>query len=647
MKKTLITEINRIQELMGKPLITEATVLTKAIDELAILLSKAFKNIDGTLKKLIDDLNSPGITNAVKLNILTKLSKANQKMAEMIIPRIMKSLPQNVKDQISNFEADIPIFIRNKRAQGINVTNVDAGIDNFLNNMTGLNDDIRFMMKKYFTDYADKFLRNSPPPVVKPKIPVRQTSIQGKIIRFNDVLLSYLPILKKIEQKIIDDIGQYTKFKDEALRAPNLSSAQIEANVNAKRFLDRIDLNLGLLNRKNKELSDGIVESLKTTISKNKNDKGVLNSTGQIAQEALEKLKNKDTEIGLGDYFKSTDPNSTLWKEISELRNRRTEQLKTMFSKPKFDTVLHQGAQTFRFMTGDIVNVLKRIWKDPLKIPRILVTETGARIFNYTLKLAAAETIYDTLWHIGYRKDDQEISQMVKNHPEIAKFIEFTGPDYKPYFEDKFDEKYKGFALDFLANGMINWVEKIGMTIPIAYITKFLMEISGEGMLAAWFNKQRDKLITIRDSDLSPEEKQNKINEILSESDSWIETWIGKLGNESAETLEFKISKEFAALEKPTVFTNDEKGFKDWCVANQKSFKSYNKDNNGLGETTDGKVWKFKDGTFKRFFTDDEKGFKDWCVENRESFKSYNGGYGRTTDGKVWEFKDGTFQPVI
>ena len=602
MKKTLITEINRIQELMGKPLIAEQKLITKVIDELAILLAKTFKNIDGTLKKLIDDLTSPGITNARKLNILTKLSKANQKMAEMIIPRIMKSLPQNVKDQISIFEADIPIFIRDERALRRTVTEIsedmDRGVDDFLNNMTGLNDDIRFMMKKYFTDYTNKFLRDSPPPVVKPpKIPVRQTSIQGKITRFKDVLLSYPEDIKKIEQKIIDDIEQYKKFKDEALRAPDSSSVQINAEVNATRFLNRIDLNLGLLNRKNKELSDGIVKSLKTTVNKNR-DKGVLNSTGQIAQDALDELKNKDTEIGLGDYFKSTDPNSTLWKEISELRNRRTEQLKTMFSKPKFDTVGKWGAQTFRFMTGDIPNVLKRILKDPLKIPRILLTETGARILNYTLKLAAAETIYDVLWHIGYRKDDQEISQMVKNNPRWAKFIEFTGPDYKPYFEDKFDEKYKGAALDFLANGMINWVEKIGMTIPIAYILNFIKEIAGEGKLADWFHKQRDKLIKIRDSDLSPEEKQNKINEILSESDSWIETWIGKLGNESAETLEFKISKELAALKPKQVFPNTEAGFKDWCENQnpKKVFKSYEF---GVGETTDGTFWKFKDGTFE------------------------------------------------
>jgi hypothetical protein len=44
---------------------------------------------------------------------------------------------------------------------------------------------------------------------------------------------------------------------------------------------------------------------------------------------------------------------------------------------------------------------------------------------------------------------------------------------------------------------------------------------------------------------------------------------------------------------------------------------------------------------------DSEPGFKNWCVANQKSFKSYNGGFGKTTDGQVWEFKNGTFQLFI
>jgi hypothetical protein len=235
MKKTLITEINRIQELMGKPLITEQKVITKVIDELAILLAKTFKNIDGTLKKLIDDLNSPKNTNDVKLNILTKLSKANKKMEGMIIPRVMNSLPQNVKDQISKFKDDIPISIKNIEAKGGKVKNVDAGIDKFLNNMTGLNDDIRFMLKKYFTDYADKFLRDSPSPVVrnpKPKTieyvmgqglddikPLSNNDFikLGKLYRQTGLGKSFIMAMRQFSEDVINMINKDYKLMDENL----------------------------------------------------------------------------------------------------------------------------------------------------------------------------------------------------------------------------------------------------------------------------------------------------------------------------------------------------------------------------------------------------------------------------------------------
>ena len=75
MKKTLITEINRIQELMGKPLITEIKIPVGVIDDLGTYLLKTFKNIDVKLKDLIDNLKSTKISGTEKLNILTKLSK--------------------------------------------------------------------------------------------------------------------------------------------------------------------------------------------------------------------------------------------------------------------------------------------------------------------------------------------------------------------------------------------------------------------------------------------------------------------------------------------------------------------------------------------------------------------------------------------
>jgi hypothetical protein len=590
MKKTLITEINRIQELMGKPLITEQKLITKVIDDLAVFLAKNFSKVDIKLKTLIDRLKLKTTSNDVKLNILAQLSRMNKSMADVIIPRVMNTLPQEVKDQITKFKDEIPKFIKDQEDLGYSVTSIDKGVDNFLDTkLGGLNDDIRFIIKKDVTDYADKFLKDSPTPVVNPKIPVRQTSIQGQFIRFKDVLNSYRPILKNIEQKILDDIEQYKKFKGEALRAPDLSSTQINANKNAKRFLDRIDFNLGLANRKNKELSDTLIESLNDIVRKNTNEKNVVNSDGQLAKQILDGLKNKDTKIRLSDYFKSTDPEKTLWKETEELMNRRSEQLKTMFSIPKFSNFGKWSSQTARLLTGDIINLGKRIWKDPKKIPRILATETGARLFNYTFKLAVFETIYDSIWYAS--TDKEWVEKMTKEHPNVAKWVAFTGPDYKNYNQN--------FLATGLSNLLINWVEKMGLTIPALYIYDWLKENFKSGGLPAYYDKQRDRLIEIETLNLSPEEKQKEIDKITNETNSLFEDFIESIAeNPNLETVEGTINKELAALEKPTVFTNDEKGFKDWCKANQKSFKSYN---SGFGKTTDGQVWEFKNGTFQLF----------------------------------------------
>ena len=595
MKKTLITEINRIQELMGKPLITEATVLTKAIDELAILLSKAFKNIDGTLKKLIDDLNSPGITNAVKLNILTKLSKANQKMAEMIIPRIMKSLPQNVKDQISNFEADIPIFIRDERALGRSVTDIsadmDTGVDDFLNNMTGLNNDIRFMMKKYFTDYADKFLRNSPPPVVRPKIPTLQTTTTGKIIRFKDVLLSYLTKIKNINKKINDDIEQYKYFRNIGNNTTDITKKQ-EAMKNANRFLDRVNLNLGILNRTEtgKEEVRTFLDVLDSEMKRNTGPRNVLNDEGKLQQEIINKLKNKEESVSILEYLPKSSATEADLMTIGELRTKRINELKKVFGNPRNNPKVKELGyfkSLTNVLTGNWISFIKRIANNPKELSKVLRTETGARIFNYMMAYSAFKTLYDMSME-RYAEDVYMDKEFYKEHPYIANIIMATSPSFRE-FEG-------GTNLGNLAkNFAINSLENIGVAaLPAKYIWDwFMTDYESDG--TKWFLEKQKEIEEIQNSSLSDEEKNEKIKKMLTKPDSFVEK-IWYMFEQPSETLERTIAKELAALEKPTVFTKDEKGFKDWCVANQKSFKSYS---GGFGKTTDGKLWEFKGGTFQ------------------------------------------------
>lgn len=595
MKKTLITEINRIQELMGKPLITEATVLTKAIDELAILLSKAFKNIDGTLKKLIDDLNSPGITNAVKLNILTKLSKANQKMAEMIIPRIMKSLPQNVKDQISNFEADIPIFIRDERALGRSVTDIsadmDTGVDDFLNNMTGLNNDIRFMMKKYFTDYADKFLRNSPPPVVRPKIPTLQTTTTGKIIRFKDVLLSYLTKIKNINKKINDDIEQYKYFRNIGNNTTDITKKQ-EAMKNANRFLDRVNLNLGILNRTEtgKEEVRTFLDVLDSEMKRNTGPRNVLNDEGKLQQEIINKLKNKEESVSILEYLPKSSATEADLMTIGELRTKRINELKKVFGNPRNNPKVKELGyfkSLTNVLTGNWISFIKRIANNPKELSKVLRTETGARIFNYMMAYSAFKTLYDMSME-RYAEDVYMDKEFYKEHPYIARQIMATSPSFR---------EFEGGTLggNLAKNFAINSLENIGVAaLPAKYIWDlFMTDYESDG--TKWFLEKQKEIEEIQNSSLSDEEKNEKIKKMLTKPDSFVEK-IWYMFEQPSETLERTIAKELAALEKPTVFTDDEKGFKDWCRKEGKPFKSYD---GGYGQTTDGQLWEFKGGTFQ------------------------------------------------
>jgi hypothetical protein len=594
MKKTLITEINRIQELMGKPLITEATGLTKVIDDLAVFLAKNFSKVDIKLKTLIDRLKLKTTSNDVKLNILAQLSRMNKSMADVIIPRVMNTLPQEVKDQITKFKDDIPKFIKDQEDLGYSVTSIDKGIDNFLDNkLSGLNDDIRFIIKKDVTDYAAKFLKNSPPPVVKPKIPTLQTTTAGKIIRFKDVLLSYLTKIKKINKKINDDIEQYKYFRNIGNNTTDITKKQ-EAMKNANRFLDRVDLNLGILNRTEtgKEEVRTFLDVLDSEMKRNTGPRNVLNDEGKLQQEIINKLKNKGESVSILEYLPKSSATEADLMTIGELRTKRINELKKVFGNPgKNPKVKELGyfKSLTNVLTGNWISFIKRIANNPKELSKVLRTETGARIFNYMIAYSAFKTLYDMSME-RYVEDVYMDKEFYKEHPNIANVIKATSPSFR---------EFEGGTIggNLTKNFVINSIENIGVaTLPAKYIWDwFMTDYESDG--TKWFLEKQKEIEEIQNSSLSDEEKNKKIKKMLTKPDSFVET-IWYMFEQPSETLERTIAKELAALEKPTVFTNDEKGFKDWCEAKQKSFKSYN---GGFGKTTDGQVWEFKNGTFQLF----------------------------------------------
>ena len=80
MNKLLITEINRIQELMGKPLITEITIPKELIKTLiGKYSSKMSKTVNDLLTSLKNATNNDEIA-----NIIAKLANEDESLAKLI-----------------------------------------------------------------------------------------------------------------------------------------------------------------------------------------------------------------------------------------------------------------------------------------------------------------------------------------------------------------------------------------------------------------------------------------------------------------------------------------------------------------------------------------------------------------------------------
>jgi hypothetical protein len=114
--KLMITEINRIQELMGKPLIMEHWVNTAT--EVLELISKKITNrslkttLNDTIEKLLTDLGKS--TDELQIRaIMTKLINSSDEIAEIVVPMIRKSFTSLEENTILNFKNDLEKRIKN------------------------------------------------------------------------------------------------------------------------------------------------------------------------------------------------------------------------------------------------------------------------------------------------------------------------------------------------------------------------------------------------------------------------------------------------------------------------------------------------------------------------------------------------------
>jgi hypothetical protein len=157
--KILLEEISRIQELMGKPLINEqwttiAKLVTNLGDEFAELTAKYADDFTKLANATTDE-------EAIK--ILAKLSNAERKFADEIIPHVMKALPDDVTTEIGSIISGAEQQLK----AGVNRQIVNNMVEKRLSAIKTQFDEIKTIIRKNINDSLDGYK----PPTPKPPTP--------------------------------------------------------------------------------------------------------------------------------------------------------------------------------------------------------------------------------------------------------------------------------------------------------------------------------------------------------------------------------------------------------------------------------------------------------------------------------------------
>ena len=673
MNKLLITEINRIQELMGKPLITEITIPKKLIEE---LIGKFGPKMSKTVNDLITSLKN-ATDNDVIANIIAKLANEDESLAKLITPKVIANLPiesrnniEAVKDYFDELlRKNVPVSDEQKRKT----------IDTFMKNnvkteLKGVNDIIR----KEITDYVDELFPSKPAKKV--------TDLTDEIPESS---ISTTPSGKKRL-----DIFDTETWTDSAIKVDN----EIIAKLANNKMWDKVKRefeSLFTITRPRIEYIQKLAKAINTTTNTEYKSK-----LKPMLKKELEWVygKQQNTFVSLRDYFDDVaiiDRDwGRVWRDIKTKSDNGWNFYKVfgaLDSMPWFTRVrkgllndigvnFETEKSVFSFISNKLSRgTIPRMAKEDFKGNFMNFFKSGSRsgfpkMTNKAYEdvigkygLTGAKTRYFRDLIIGSLKWNFYIGFLVTVRNSAANFYfedavtdcvnsgNLNSESCKKINDSEFNKKIANWSLQYRKNpneqGNLygKWLkdEFLDFTLNLPNISKEndswtnVAEIlTLDPGLIGELIKFLDDIRLINDDPAVKRSLMNYLNSELERARIESERANQRL-NDQVERVQDRTENIVDGI------TNTEQGFKNWCEANNKTCESYNKDNNGLGEDTDGSFWRFKDGTFERFFTNDEKGFKDWCEAKQKPFKSYNGGLGKTTDGQVWEFKNGTFQLFI
>lgn len=156
--KILLEELTRIQGLMGKSLINEQwTAIAKTITNLGDNFTELAAKYSDDLAKL-----AKASTDDEAIKILAKLSNAERKFADEIIPRVMQSLPDDVTEEIGSIISGAEQQLK----AGVSREIVDKMVEKRLNAIKTQFDEIKSIIKKNVDDSLDGYKPPKPEPVI-------------------------------------------------------------------------------------------------------------------------------------------------------------------------------------------------------------------------------------------------------------------------------------------------------------------------------------------------------------------------------------------------------------------------------------------------------------------------------------------------
>lgn len=566
-KKNLIEEISRIREVMG--LINEnarTSAVKGLIDIIDDLLGITTKNTDELVREfgdegatLLRELTNEGSNVRGLGDILDDLKKLENPNAFNDASAALRQALEEPDDagitimsKIDNLKREI----QNLLDEGQN-SSAAKYFDSEIDKIAEFGDDTlkRFIKDEYFFNSIPNFSREDYNNYLK----LADDISVGPVTKFIDTLASYFRKIKNVEARIKDDINSYLNLKNEVNKLPIDNPNRTEMIKRANRYLDRVEFNLGVINRKNKETLDALIEDL----TQRRNSLPRTSAERDKFNKLIERASKEDADvISIWNYLPEGGykPEGSWYEEMKQLKQERVDALRKLFIPKKWlsdETAarvskLGVGGSLWRVASGNIGPALIKLFKNPRWTARILTTEIGSRIISIPLWIGGAETVIDWVAMMALQDSPYMKEEWLREHPILSNIIAGFGFDYKDY-------EGTGWFTDAVINATENILEKVGVTIPALEIKLWMDRNSKPGGGYSWWNAQFNKINELQNSEqfknASEEEKLKLIEDVIKETDTWMTNAMSWITGGLPETVDSEINKVLAQMESETTPT--------------------------------------------------------------------------------------------